>query len=80
MLDFAKFGGKMFFVYYENSDDNRTPVGVLLLSFRGIFFRSIERIGIFCGSTTYSDARRGIGIKKSFGVLSRLRDAVWGQG
>jgi hypothetical protein len=39
MLDFAEFNGKMFFVYYKGSDDSRTPVGVLFLSFRGIFFR-----------------------------------------
>jgi hypothetical protein len=69
MLDFAKFGSKVFFVYYEGSNDNRTPVGVLLLSFRGILFASIERIRIFCGSTTYSDAGRGMGIEKSFGVF-----------
>jgi hypothetical protein len=72
MLDFAKFGGKVFFVYYEGSNDSRTPVGVLLLSFRGIFFASIERIGIFCGSTAYSNAGRGISIKKSFGVFGVL--------
>jgi hypothetical protein len=69
MLDFAEFDSKMFFVYYEGSNDSRTLVGVLLLSFRGIFFASIERIGIFCGSTTYSDAKRGISIKESFGVF-----------
>jgi hypothetical protein len=56
MLDFAEFDGKMFLVYYKNSNDSRTPVDVLLLSFRGIFFASIERIGIFYGSTAYSDA------------------------
>jgi hypothetical protein len=72
MLDFAEFGGKMFLVYYESSDDSRTPVGVLLLSFRGVFFVSIERIGIFCDSTAYSDAGRGIGIEKSFGVFGVL--------
>jgi hypothetical protein len=59
-------------IYYENSNDNRTPVGVLLLLFCGVFFASIERIGIFCGSTAYSDARRGMGIKKSFGVFHVL--------
>jgi hypothetical protein len=69
MLDFAEFGGKMFFVYYKNSNDSRTPVGVLLLLFRGILFASIEKIEIFCNSTTYSDAGRGIGIEKSFGVF-----------
>jgi hypothetical protein len=62
MLDFAKFGGKMFLVYCENSNDSRTPVGVLLLSFRDIFFASIKRI--FCGSMTYSDAGRGMGIEE----------------
>jgi hypothetical protein len=72
MLDFAEFGGKVFLVYYEGSNDSRTPVSVLLLSFRGILFASIERIGIFCGSTTYSDAGRGIGIEKSFGVFGVL--------
>jgi hypothetical protein len=72
MLDFAEFNGKMFLVYYENSDDSRTPVGVLLLSFRGVFFASIERIGIFCGSATYSDAGRGMGIEESFGVFGVL--------
>jgi hypothetical protein len=71
MLDFAEFGSKMFFVYYEGSDDSRTLVGVLLLLFCGVFFASIERIGIFCGST-YSDAGRGIGIEKSFGVFGVL--------
>jgi hypothetical protein len=69
MLDFAEFDGKMFLVYYENSNDSRTPAGVLLLSFRGVFFASIERIGIFCDSTTYSDAGRGMGIEESFGVF-----------
>jgi hypothetical protein len=69
MLDFAEFGGKMFLVYYKGSDDSRTPVGVLLLLFRGIFFASIEKIGIFCGSTIYSDAGRGISIEESFGVF-----------
>jgi hypothetical protein len=69
MLDFAEFDSKMFVVYYENSDDNRTPVGVLLLLFRGIFFASIERIRIFYGSTICSDAGRGMGIEKSFGVF-----------
>jgi hypothetical protein len=72
MLDFAEFGGKMFFVYCKGLNDNRTPVGVLLLSFRGIFFVSIERIGIFCDSTVYSDAGRGMGIEKSFGVFGVL--------
>jgi hypothetical protein len=72
MLDFAEFNGKMFFVYCKNSNDSRTPVDVLLLSFRGIFFASIEKIGIFCGSTAYSDAGRGIGIEKSFGVFGVL--------
>jgi hypothetical protein len=72
MLDFAEFGGKMFFVYYESSDDSRTPVGVLLLLFRGVFFASIERIGIFCGSAIYSDAGRGMGIEESFGVFGVL--------
>jgi hypothetical protein len=72
MLDFAEFDGKMFFVYYKGSNDNRTPVGVLLLLFRNIFFASIERIGIFCGSTTYSNAGRGISIKESFGVFGVL--------
>jgi hypothetical protein len=69
MLDFAEFGGKVFFVYCEGSDDSCTPVGVLLLLFRDILFASIERIGIFCGSTAYSDAGRGIGIEESFGVF-----------
>jgi hypothetical protein len=72
MLDFAEFGGKMFFVYYEGSNDSRTLVGVLLLLFRGVFFASIERIGIFCGSATYSDAGRGMGIEESFGVFGVL--------
>jgi hypothetical protein len=69
MLDFAEFGGKMFLVYCKGSDDSRTPVVILLLSFCGIFFASIERIGIFCGSTAYSDAGRGMGIEESFGVF-----------
>jgi hypothetical protein len=69
MLDFAEFGSKVFLVYCEGSDDSRTPVDVLLLSFRGVFFASIEKIGIFCGSTVYSDAGRGIGIEESFGVF-----------
>jgi hypothetical protein len=69
MLNFAKFDGKIFLVYYKNSNDNRTPIGVLLLLFRGIFFASIERIGIFCDSTTYSDAGRGMGIEELFGVF-----------
>jgi hypothetical protein len=69
MLDFAEFGGKMFFVYYKSSNDSRTLVGILLLLFRDIFFVSVERIGIFCGSTTYSDAGRGISIEKSFDVF-----------
>jgi hypothetical protein len=68
----VKFDGKMFLVYYKSSNDNRTPVNVLLLSFRGVFFASIERIGIFCGSTTYSDAQRSMGIKESFGVFGIL--------
>jgi hypothetical protein len=72
MLDFAEFAGKMFLVYCENSNDNRTLVGVLLLSFRGVFFASIERIGIFCGSTTYSDAVRGISIEELFGIFGVL--------
>jgi hypothetical protein len=72
MLDFAEFGGKMFFVYYKGSNDNRTLVGILLLLFRGIFFVNIERIGIFCDSTTYSDAGRGMSIEKSFGVFGVL--------
>jgi hypothetical protein len=72
MLDFAKFGGKMFLVYCKGSDDSRTPVGILLLSFRGVFFASIERIGMFCDSTAYSNARRGMGIEKSFGVFGVL--------
>jgi hypothetical protein len=72
MLDFAEFGSKMFLVYYESSDDSRTLVGVLLLSFRGILFASIKKIGIFCGSATYSNARRSMGIKKSFGVFGVL--------
>jgi hypothetical protein len=72
MLDFAEFGGKMFFVYYESSDDSRTLVGILLLSFRDIFFASIGRIAIFCGSTTYSDAGRNISIEESFGVFGVL--------
>jgi hypothetical protein len=71
-LDFAEFDGKMFLVYYKGSDDNRTLVGVSLLSFRGIFFASIERIGIFYGLATYSDARRGMGIEESFGVFGVL--------
>jgi hypothetical protein len=62
----------MFLIYYENSNDSRTPVSVLLLSFRGIFFASIKRIGIFHGSTTYSDAGRGMGIEESFGVFGVL--------
>jgi hypothetical protein len=69
MLNFAKFGGKMFFVYYKSSNDNRTLVSVLLLSFHGVFFASIEKIEIFCNSTTYLDAGRSIGIKESFGVF-----------
>jgi hypothetical protein len=69
MLDFAEFGGKVFLVYCEGSDDSRTPVGVLLLLFRGILFASIERIRIFCNSTTYSDAGRSISIEESFGVF-----------
>jgi hypothetical protein len=72
MLDFAEFGGKMFLVYYKSSNDSRTPVGVLFLSFRDVFFASIEKIGIFCGSTAYSDAGRGMGIKESFGVFGVL--------
>jgi hypothetical protein len=72
MLNFAKFGGKMFLVYCKSSDDSRTPVGVLLLSFRGVLFASIEKIGIFCDSTAYSDARRGMGIEESFGVFGVL--------
>jgi hypothetical protein len=72
MLDFAEFGGKMFFIYYKNSNNSRTLVGVLFLSFRGIFFASIEKIGSFCGSTTYSDAGRGMGIEESFGVFGVL--------
>jgi hypothetical protein len=72
MLDFAEFGGKMFFVYYKSSDDSRTPVGVLLLLFRDVFFASIKRIGIFCGSTAYLDAGRGMGIEESFGVFGVL--------
>jgi hypothetical protein len=69
MLDFAEFNGKVFLVYYEGSNDSRTPVGILLLSFRGVFCASIEKIRIFCGSTTYSDAGRSISIKESFGVF-----------
>jgi hypothetical protein len=69
MLDFAKFNGKMFFVYYKGLNDNRTLIGILLLFFCGIFFASIERIGIFCGSTTYSNAGRGMSIEESFGVF-----------
>jgi hypothetical protein len=69
MLDFVKFSSKMFFVYYKSSNDSRTLVGILLLSFRGVFFASIENIGIFCGSTTYSDAGRSMSIEKSFGVF-----------
>jgi hypothetical protein len=72
MLDFAEFGGKMFLVYYKSSNDSRTPVGILLLSFYGVFFASIERIRIFCDSTTYSNAGRGMGIEKSFGVFGVL--------
>jgi hypothetical protein len=72
MLDFAEFGSKVFLVYYKGSNDSRTLVGVLLLSFRDIFFASIERIGIFYGSATYSDAGRGIGIEESFGVFGVL--------
>jgi hypothetical protein len=72
MLNFAEFDGKMFLVYCESLNDSHTPVGVLLLLFRGIFFASIEKIGIFCGSTTYSDAGRGINIKESFGVFGVL--------
>jgi hypothetical protein len=72
MLDFAEFGRKIFLVYYENSNDSRTLVGILLLLFRRVFFASIERIGIFYGSTTYSDAGRGIGIEESFGVFGVL--------
>jgi hypothetical protein len=69
MLDFAEFDGKMFLVYYKGSNDSRTPLDILLLSFRDIFFASIERIEIFCNSTAYSDAGRGIGIEESFGVF-----------
>jgi hypothetical protein len=47
MLNFAEFGGKVFLVYCKGSDDSRTLIGVLLLSFRGVFFASIEKIGIF---------------------------------
>jgi hypothetical protein len=72
MLYFAKFSSKMFLVYYKGSNDSRTLVGILLLLFRDIFFASIKRIRIFCGSTTYSDARRGMGIEKSFGVFGVL--------
>jgi hypothetical protein len=72
MLDFAEFNGKIFLVYYKNSDDSRTPVGVLLLLFRDILFASIERIGIFYGSTIYSDAGRGISIEESFDVFGVL--------
>jgi hypothetical protein len=36
------------------------------------FFASIERIGIFCGSTIYSNAGRGMGIEESFGVFGVL--------
>jgi hypothetical protein len=72
MLDFAEFGRKMFLVNYKSSNDSRTPVGVLLLLFRRVFFASIERIGIFCGSTIYSDAGRGMGIEKLFGVFGVL--------
>jgi hypothetical protein len=72
MLDFAEFGGKVFLVYCKSSDDSRTSVGVLLLSFRGVFFASIERIGIFYDSTAYSDAGRGMGIEESFGVFGVL--------
>jgi hypothetical protein len=72
MLDFAEFGGKMFLIYYESSNDSRTPIGILLLSFRGILFASIKRIGIFCNSTAYSNARRGIIIEESFGVFGVL--------
>jgi hypothetical protein len=72
MLNFAEFDGKMFLVYCKSSNDSRTPVGVLLLLFRDIFFASIERIGIFCDSMAYSDAGRGIGIKESFGVFGVL--------
>jgi hypothetical protein len=72
MLNFAKFGSKVFFVYYKGSKDNRTLVGVLLLSFRGILFASIERIEIFCGSTIYSNAGRGMGIEESLGVFGVL--------
>jgi hypothetical protein len=72
MLDYAEFDSKMFLVYYEGSDDSRTLIGVLLLSFCDIFFASIERIGVFCGSTTYSDAGRGMCIEKSFGVFGVL--------
>jgi hypothetical protein len=32
----------MFLVYYKSSNDNRTPVGVLLLSFRDVFFASVK--------------------------------------
>jgi hypothetical protein len=69
MLNFAEFGGKVFFVYYKSLNDSRTPVGVLLLSFRDVFFASIERIGIFYGSTAYSNAGRGMGIEELFGVF-----------
>jgi hypothetical protein len=72
MLDFAEFGGKMFLVYYKSSNDSRTLIGVLLLLFRGIFFASIERIGIFYSSAIYSDAGRGMGIEESFGVFGVL--------
>jgi hypothetical protein len=72
MLDFAEFGSKVFLVYYKSSNDSCTPVGVLFLLFRGVLFASIEKIGIFCDSTIYSNARRGIGIEKSFGVFGVL--------
>jgi hypothetical protein len=72
MLDFAEFDGKIFLIYCKNSNDSRTPISVLLLSFRDIFFASIERIGIFCNSTAYSNAGRGISIEKSFGVFGVL--------
>jgi hypothetical protein len=72
MLDFAEFDGKMFLVYYEDSNDSRTLVDVLLLLFRGVFFANIEKIGIFYGSTTYSNAGRGISIEESFGVFGVL--------
>jgi hypothetical protein len=47
MLDFAEFNNKMFLVYCKNSNESRTLVGVLLLSFRGIFSLALKGLGFF---------------------------------